>query len=183
MRQEGHRLRRLRPLRLEREEGVALLLVWTAMHRIDAESPLHGLDQAALERLNAELVVAFSGIDATLERPLHAEASWPTDRIRFGACFADMVSLPDNRGERRIDWSVFDQIRPCPSSTGLARLTSHRYGNRHSSGPPSPEKRRTLNLRGGPVANPGPALHQSPAREHPSRCAQRRCANDATHTR
>ncbi len=111
--QEGHRLRRLRPLRLEREEGVALLLVWTAMHRIDAESPLHGLDQAALERFNAELVVAFSGIDATLERPLHAEANWPTERIRFGACFADMVSLPDNRGERRIDWSVFDLIKPC----------------------------------------------------------------------
>lgn len=85
--QEGHRLRRLRPLRL---------------------------DQAALERLNGELVVAFSCVDATLERPLHAEANWPTERILFGACFADMVSMPDNRGEPRIDWSVFDQIRPCP---------------------------------------------------------------------
>lgn len=112
--QEGHCMRRLRPLPLEREKGVALLLVWTAMHRIDANSPLRGLDHTALERLNAELVVAFSGIDATLERPLHAEASWPADRIRFGACVADMVSPPENGGERRIDWSAFDLIRPCP---------------------------------------------------------------------
>lgn len=112
--QEGHCMRRLRPLPLERAEGVALLLVWTAMHHIDAESPLQGLDHAELKRLNAELVVAFSGVDATLERPIHAEASWPADRIRFGACFADMVSLPDNSGERRIDWSAFDLIRPCP---------------------------------------------------------------------
>jgi len=111
---EGLLLRRLRRLHLEREEGVALLLVWTAMHPIDADSPLRGLDRAALESLNAELVIAFSGIDATLERPLHAEASWPWECIRFGACFADMVSLSDNRDERRIDWSAFDQIRPCP---------------------------------------------------------------------
>ena len=81
---EGHHLRRLRPLRLEREEGAAFLLVWTAMHRIDDESPLH------------------------------AQASWPVDHIRFGAGFADMVSLPEQGDERRIDWSAFDQLRACP---------------------------------------------------------------------
>jgi len=110
---EGHRLRRLRPLRLEREEGTAFLLVWTAMHRIDDESPLHGLDPPALSKLNAELVVAFSGIEATIERPLHAQSSWPIDQIRFGACFADIVLPPDHGGEHRIDWSAFDQLRPC----------------------------------------------------------------------
>ena len=111
---EGHHLRRMRPLRLEREEGAAFLLVWTAMHRIDDESPLQGLDASALSKLNAELVVAFSGIEATIERPLHAQASWPVDQIRFGACFADMVSPPEQGGERRIDWSAFDQLRRCP---------------------------------------------------------------------
>lgn len=86
---EGHRLRRLRPLVLERDEGVAFLLVWTAMHRIDATSPLFGLGPADLQRLNAEVLVAFSGVDETIERSLHAQASWPEDQIRFGACFAD----------------------------------------------------------------------------------------------
>ena len=48
------------------------------------------------------------------ESPLHAQASWPVDQIRFGACFADMVSLPQQGNERRIDWSAFDQLRACP---------------------------------------------------------------------
>jgi len=109
---EGHRLRRLRPLVLERDEGVAFLLVWTAMHRIDATSPLFGLGPVDLQRLNAEVLVAFSGVDETIERSLHAQASWPADQIRFGACFADML-----QATHRINWSLFDCIRPCPLSS------------------------------------------------------------------
>lgn len=115
---EGHRLRRLKPLPLERDRGVAFLLVWTAMHRLDASSPLHGLTPADLARLHADVVVAFSGVDQTIERPVHAQGHWPLERLRFGCCFADMLhdapdgvpaAIPD-----RIDWSAFDRVRPCP---------------------------------------------------------------------
>ena len=108
---EGHRMRRLRPLPLERDQGIAFLLIWTAMHRIDASSPLFGLSPERLQELNAELVVAFSGIDETLERPVHARASWPVERIVFGRCFVDML---EQEGDvARIDWSLFDRTRPC----------------------------------------------------------------------
>ena len=113
---EGHRLRRLRPLVLQRDQGVAFLLVWTALHRIDDASPLHGLSPADLRRLNAEVVVAFSGVDETIERPVHAQAHWPVEQLRFGCCFADI--LEDHPGgdgpPRRINWAAFDRIRPCP---------------------------------------------------------------------
>lgn len=105
---EGHRLRRMRPLQLERDRGVAFLLVWTVMHRIDASSPLAGLSPADLKRLNAEVVVGFSGVDETIERTVHARTSWPVERLVFGACFVDV--LKDNR---EIDWNAFDAIRPC----------------------------------------------------------------------
>ncbi len=114
---EGHRLRRLRPLVLERDRGVAFLLVWTAMHRLEATSPLHGIGPEELARLHAEVVVAFSGVDQTIERPVHAQAHWPLQRLRFGFCFADMIDDPP--GDARdiapphIDWSAFDRIRPC----------------------------------------------------------------------
>ena len=109
---EGHHLRRLLPLALERDEGVAFLLVWTAMHRIDASSPLHGLDADQLRQLNAEILVAFSGVDGTIERSLHAQVSWPAEQIRFGVCFADML-----QATHRIHWGLFDCIRPCPLSS------------------------------------------------------------------
>jgi inward rectifier potassium channel len=105
---EGHRLRRLKPLQLERDRSVALVLVWTAMHRIDATSPLHGLDNQALRACNAELLVSLSGVDETLERPLHAHANWGHEQIRYGFCLADMLA------SRQIHWSAFDQLRPCP---------------------------------------------------------------------
>ena len=110
---EGHRMRRLKPLALERDQGIAFLLIWTAMHRIDASSPLHGMGSDQLRELNAELVVAFSGIDETLERPVHARTSWPAEQIAFGCCFVDM--LQHTNGETRIDWSLFDRTRLCPA--------------------------------------------------------------------
>jgi inward rectifier potassium channel len=110
---EGHRMRRLKPLALERDQGIAFLLIWTAMHRIDASSPLHGMGPDQLRELNAELVVSFSGIDETLERPVHARTSWPAERIAFGCCFLDM--LHNINGEPGIDWSLFDRTRLCPA--------------------------------------------------------------------
>ncbi|MBE9154515.1 ion channel [Cyanobium sp. LEGE 06113] len=114
---EGHHMRRLLPLPLERDQGIAFLLVWTAQHRIDASSPLHGLSVEALERLNAELVVSFSGVDETIERPIHSRCSWPMSRIGFGLCFLDMVEVEqvkDGDDRHRIDWSAFDRTRNCP---------------------------------------------------------------------
>ena len=109
---EGYCMRRLRPLALQRDQGISFLLVWTAMHRIDADSPLYGLGHEQLRHLNAELVVAFSGVDETLERPVHARSSWSVDQIQFGYCFVDM--LEHQGAETRIDWTLFDRTRPCP---------------------------------------------------------------------
>ena len=109
---EGHCMRRLLPLPLDRDQGIAFLLVWTAMHRIDGASPLHGLAPADLERLNAEVVVAFNGVDEIMERAVHARASWSVEQLVFGSCFIDMLEAVD--GDQRIDWSAFDRTRPCP---------------------------------------------------------------------
>jgi inward rectifier potassium channel len=115
---EGHRLRRLKPLVLQRDEGVVFLLVWTALHRIDATSPLHGLSPADLRRLNAEVLISFSGVDETIERPVHAQAHWPVDELRYGCCFADILedhlSGTGDGPPRCINWAAFDQIHPCP---------------------------------------------------------------------
>lgn len=109
---EGHGMRRLLPLPLRREEGITFIVTWTAMHVIDAASPLHGLDEEALEQANAELLVAFSGIDETLERPIHARHHYPLALIRFDQRFEDMVQ---GSGERRlVDWSQFNSTRPSP---------------------------------------------------------------------
>ena len=77
---------------------MALPLVWMAMHRIDASSPLHGLSPADLSRLHAALLVAFSGVDETMERPVHVRPI-PLKTIKACWCqgFTDR-SLPQAVG-------------------------------------------------------------------------------------
>ena len=108
---EGHVMRRLHTLPLLRDQSAAFLLTWTAMHPIDSASPLQGLSPAQLAAAQAEILVAFSGIDETLQHPVHARCSYRADRIHYGECFIDMV---EGAGEQRlIDWSRFNQTRPC----------------------------------------------------------------------
>lgn len=62
------------------------------------------------------MVVAFSGVDETIERPVHAQAQWSVEQLRFGCCFVDILEdHPSGDGPpRRINWAAFDRIRPCP---------------------------------------------------------------------
>lgn len=110
---EGHRMRRLIPLALTREEGIVFMLVWTAMHAIDASSPLQGMSAEDLRAVNAELLVAFSGLDETLERPLHARHQYPADAIDFEHIFVDMVEADGNG--HLIHYDRFDALQPAPS--------------------------------------------------------------------
>ena len=116
---EGHTMRRLLPLALMRDEGIAFLLTWTAMHPIDADSPLQQLGPVQLAAANGEIVVAFSGIDATLERPIHARTSYAAAQLVYGACFVDL--LDTRQPQPVIDFSRFNQLRPCPLSEANER--------------------------------------------------------------
>ncbi|KEF42282.1 MAG: potassium transporter [Cyanobium sp. CACIAM 14] len=107
---EGLRMRRLIPLTLRRSEGIVFMLVWTAMHPIDPHSPLHGLGPQDLVAARAELLVAFSGIDETLERPIHARHNYPAAQIVFGQRFVDMVE--DEGSGHILHFELLDHIEP-----------------------------------------------------------------------
>ncbi|WP_371734004.1 ion channel [Synechococcus sp. CCY 9618] len=109
---EGLWMRRLHRLPLVREQGATFLPTWTAMHVIDAASPLHGLGAADLAAANAEVLVAFRGIDETMERPVHARHACASPQLAFDCCFVDLVK---HHGDgRRIDFSRFNLAVACP---------------------------------------------------------------------
>ena len=64
------------------------------------------------------MVVAFSGVDETIERSVHAQAHWPVEHLHFGSCFVDILEdQPSGAGNgppRMINWGAFDRISPCP---------------------------------------------------------------------
>ncbi len=108
---EGQRMRRAVPLKLERHEMPMFLLAWTAIHRIDSDSPLFGLDAAGLEERMIGLIVSFGGVDDTMVQNVHTRHTYTPADVRFGFRFADMIdnSTP---GRLIIDHTQLNELLP-----------------------------------------------------------------------
>ncbi len=111
---EGHRMRRLHPLALNRDRSPLFLLTWTLMHPIDDRSPLRGRTARDLAAGEAEILVSFRGIDETLERPIYAHHNYPISRVLFGQAFVDMMQAEDDEGQR-FESANFNRTHLCPS--------------------------------------------------------------------
>lgn len=108
---EGDEARRLHDLRLLRDRSALFALTWTAIHPIDAHSPLFGATPASLAASGAALVVSFSGFDENLATTVHARQSYAAERILFGRRFLDVLSDAPN-GDRIVDYGRFHETEP-----------------------------------------------------------------------
>lgn len=108
---EGHHMRRIHDLKLERERTPVFRLSWTALHVIDAHSPLHGIDWSSDKDTVMGFIAILSGHDATYAQMTHARCSWSKDDVHVGHHFVDVMSqLPD--GRMLIDYDKFHDIEP-----------------------------------------------------------------------
>jgi inward rectifier potassium channel len=117
---EGHAVRRLHDLRLVRSEHGAFTLTWTAVHPIDAGSPLAGQDPASLERAQADLVVSLSGIDEGLSQNIHARHGYRASDLVWNARFADILDTRERRSV--VDYRRFHDTEPVPAPAGRAEV-------------------------------------------------------------
>lgn len=89
---EGMLFYRMYDLALTRERSPVLSRSWTAMHRITAESPLHGHTPASLKRDEIEVFVTVVGIDDTSLQPVHARHKYTDEAVVWGARHADILT-------------------------------------------------------------------------------------------
>ena len=108
---EGETLRRPTPIKLVRDHNPMFILTWTAMHRIDADSPFYGGEEtmAKLRATNAEIFVSLTGLDETFAQTIHTRYRYLLDDIVHNARFADILSTSDD-GTRLIDFDKFHDI-------------------------------------------------------------------------
>ncbi len=109
---EGDFMRRLIDLPLERDRTPLFTLTWTAMHRIDEQSPFFGPD--AIERLRdrqAEIFLSLHGIDERLAQSIHARYSYNIDEIVVGHRFADVLTIVPT-GLRIVNYRNFHSLVP-----------------------------------------------------------------------
>jgi inward rectifier potassium channel len=106
---EGHRMRRVHALELERSGMPMFVLAWTLIHHLDEKSPLYGLSLENVSERVVGLIVSFSGVDDTMVQTVHARQMYNAEDVRFGARFVDMI---DNSqpGTLVIDHSQLDEL-------------------------------------------------------------------------
>ncbi len=108
---DGDLMRRTWDVPLKRDETALFTHAWTAVHPIDADSPLAGEDASSLEAADAELIVSLTGFDEGLSRTVHARHAWRARDVRFGLRFREMVKVLPG-GVHQVDYRSFNEVEP-----------------------------------------------------------------------
>ena len=106
----GRRVRRFDELALERQRVAIFPLAWTIVHPIGPDSPLAGLDRAAMNASEAEFLVLLSATDETNAQVVHTRSSYKPDDILAGVKFANLFNPPRPDGTISIDVSRLDEV-------------------------------------------------------------------------
>ncbi|HEV2608288.1 MAG TPA: ion channel [Xanthomonadaceae bacterium] len=107
---DGHSLRRFYDLKLERARSPMFALSWLIMHRIDADSPLHGVSEEALRAGDMALLITLSGIDETFAAGVHARYNYACEDILFGRRFVDVFIDDDDPRKLTLDMAQFHDV-------------------------------------------------------------------------
>lgn len=108
---EGDAIRIPLEVPLVRSNTALFALTWMPMHRIDEASPFWGGESALarLREIQAEVLLAFTGLDETIGQAIHARYRYRLDDIVYNARFVDALTI-DPDGSRTIDYSTFHDV-------------------------------------------------------------------------
>jgi inward rectifier potassium channel len=108
---EGGVFYRLLDLKLTRDHAISLQRSWSALHPIDASSPLYGETPESAEQKEIELQVLVVGLDDITMQPVHAQHRYFTHQLRWGHRLADVLS-EDADGDLVLDLRKFQHTEP-----------------------------------------------------------------------
>jgi inward rectifier potassium channel len=109
---EGELMMRPVELTLLRRRSPFFALTWTAMHVIDASSPLSSAaDRERFERENVDMFVSLNAFDSTIGQSIHAQHRYTFADIRWNARFADVITRGAD-GRRVVDYTRFHEVEP-----------------------------------------------------------------------
>jgi inward rectifier potassium channel len=95
---EGHSMRRVTDLVLERSNIPMFALTMTMMHRIDENSPLYGHTAQSLLDGDVRLFLAVEARDTAINSTVHDLKYYWSHNVRFGMRYTDAVTVnPDGR--------------------------------------------------------------------------------------
>ncbi len=106
---EGHHLRRVRDLKLERSRTPIFVLSWVVMHVLNDNSPLRDVDWSDPPPLT--IIVTITGHDGTYNDTIYARHLYDQNHIVANHHFVDVISELED-GRMMIDYSKFHDVIP-----------------------------------------------------------------------
>ncbi|MFT6630925.1 MAG: inward rectifier potassium channel [Bacteriovoracaceae bacterium] len=94
---EGDELRKFYPLNLITSNNPTFSLSWTAMHQIDENSPLYGMDIDKIKEKSTIIFVSLTGIDDVLSQSVHSSYRYTSNDIVKARKFVDILSFANNK--------------------------------------------------------------------------------------
>jgi inward rectifier potassium channel len=103
---EGGTFYRMLDLKLTRDHALSLQRSWSALHVIDASSPLYGETPESFEAKEIELQVAVVGIDDITMQPVHGQHRYFSHQFLWGFKLTDILH-EDADGDLVLDLHKF----------------------------------------------------------------------------
>lgn len=95
MKRPGTQLREFHALGLERRHIVFFPSVWTVVHPIDQDSPLHGLNEQQVQEVDAEFIVMLKAFHGSFSQTVYSRTSYRGDELLWGRKFASILTYTD----------------------------------------------------------------------------------------
>jgi inward rectifier potassium channel len=108
---EGRRSVTFLPMQLERSDNPVFALSWTLFHKIDADSPLHGMSAEDLVASDMNFALTINGLDETSAQVVHSRNRYSAQDLRVGHEFVDIIHV-DEEGMRHMDYAKIHDTRP-----------------------------------------------------------------------
>ncbi|MBL4780705.1 MAG: hypothetical protein JKX92_00560 [Porticoccaceae bacterium] len=96
-------------LHLQRDNVPIFSLTWTLVHTIDEQSPLYGLDKAAIEGYGTILIITLDGIEDVFAQTVHTNYIYEAQHFIFNKRFANILGQHKD-GRRMIDYTRFNEV-------------------------------------------------------------------------
>lgn len=95
LKRPGTELRDFHALELERRHIVFFPSVWTVVHPIDTDSPMHGMTEAQVLALDAELIVMLKAFHGSFSQTVYSRTSYKATELRWGHKFASILTYEE----------------------------------------------------------------------------------------
>jgi inward rectifier potassium channel len=108
---EGHHVRRLHELKLQRQRTPVFTLTWVVFHDVDEDSALFGVDWSVPERTIDRFIITLIGHDGTYGQTTYARHNYFPEDVRIKERFVDVVDQLED-GRLMVDYQRFHDTEP-----------------------------------------------------------------------